>query len=173
MGLSAAQLKTIARGAFLHDIGKIAIPDAILLKPGKLTPEEMDAMREHCRLGYQIVAKIPFLADAAEIVYAHQESYDGSGYPRGLSGDDIPLGARIFAVADTLDAITSDRPYRKGRTFEEATTEIQRCEGTQFDPAIVRAFLSLPATTWEAIRERTDRIARQSQASDMLRAVAA
>jgi putative nucleotidyltransferase with HDIG domain len=153
MQLTATELKIIARGAFLHDIGKIAIPDAILLKPGKLTPEEMEVMRKHCQRGYEIVRKIPFLDEAAEIVYAHQESYNGHGYPRGLKGDEIPLGARIFAIADTLDAMTSDRPYRKGLPFAQAITEIQRCQGTQFDPTIVDVFLSLPAKTWTSLRE--------------------
>ena len=107
----------MARGAYLHDIGKMAIPDSILLKPGRLDIHEQTMMREHCLRGYQIVRKIPFLQGAADIVYSHQEHYDGSGYPRGLKGDQIPLGARIFAVADTLDAITSDRPYRRANTF--------------------------------------------------------
>src|SRR6201981_3273683 len=112
MGLSSDQIRIIARGAFLHDIGKMAIPDQILKKPGKLDAEETAIMREHCYRGYQIVRRIPFLSEAAEIVYAHQEKYDGTGYPRGLKGDQIPLGARIFSIADTLDAMTSDRPYR-------------------------------------------------------------
>src|SRR5271170_859912 len=102
MGLPRDQINTIARGAFLHDIGKMAIPDKILNKPGKLEPEEFTIMREHAHLGYQIVKKIPFLAEAAEIVYSHQEKFDGTGYPRGLRGEQIPLGARIFSVADTL-----------------------------------------------------------------------
>jgi len=155
MQLPSADLKVIARGAFLHDIGKIAIPDSILLKPGKLTPEEMAVMRQHCQRGYDIVRKIPFLDEAAEIVYAHQESFNGSGYPRGLRGYDIPLGARIFAIADTLDAMTSDRPYRKGLSFPEAIAEIQHCQGTQFDPGIVKVFLSLPVETWNLLREDT------------------
>jgi HD-GYP domain-containing protein (c-di-GMP phosphodiesterase class II) len=109
-------------------------------------------MREHCARGYQMLRKIPFLQEAAEIVYAHQEHYDGSGYPRGLKGDQIPLGARIFAVADTLDAITSDRPYRKGTTFAAARLEIKRCSGTQFDPKVVAVYLSLPDQLWEDLR---------------------
>jgi putative nucleotidyltransferase with HDIG domain len=156
MGLDTEQLRIIARGAFLHDIGKIAIPDCILLKPAKLTPEETEIMREHCTRGYEMVRKIPFLLQAAEIVFAHQETYDGSGYPRGLRGEDIPLGARIFAIADTLDAITSDRPYRKGRSFAEARTEIERCSGTQFDPAIVEVFLHMPEETWINLRRQVE-----------------
>ena len=152
MGMAANELKIIARGAFLHDIGKIAIPDAILLKPGKLDARETAVMREHCERGYQMVRKIPFLAEASEIVYAHQESFDGSGYPRGLAGDRIPLGARIFAIADTLDAMTSDRPYRKALSFEQAREEIARFSGRQFDPAIVEVFQRIPITQWEDLR---------------------
>ena len=117
MGLARDQIAVIARGAFLHDIGKMAIPDAILNKPGKLDTDEITIMREHAYRGYQIVRKIPFLTEAAEIVYSHQEKYDGTGYPRGLKGKEIPLGARIFAVADTLDAMVNDRPYRAAQTL--------------------------------------------------------
>lgn len=152
LGMGAAQLRVIARGAFLHDIGKIAIPDAILLKPGKLSPEEMEQMRQHCTRGYEMIRKIPFLTDAAEIVHCHQERFDGSGYPRGLRGSQIPLGARAFALADTLDAITSERPYRPARDFESARTEIDRCAGSQFDPDIVKVFLSLPLDLWRDLR---------------------
>jgi len=148
MGLTQDVVKVIARGAFLHDIGKMAIPDAILLKPGKLDPDERTIMQEHCSRGYNILQKIPFLQESADIVYSHQEFYDGAGYPRHLKGNQIPLGARIFAVADTLDAITSDRPYRRARTFEEARHEILRCSGTQFDPAVVEAFLGVPSALW-------------------------
>jgi putative nucleotidyltransferase with HDIG domain len=151
-GIPPHQIPVVARGAFLHDIGKMAIPDAILLKPSKLQADEQKVMREHCARGYQMLRKIPFLQEAAEIVYAHQEHYDGSGYPRGLKGDQIPLGARIFAVADTLDAITSDRPYRKGTTFAAARLEIKRCSGTQFDPKVVAVYLSLPDQLWEDLR---------------------
>src|SRR5260370_860134 len=112
MGLSGDRIRIIARGAFLHDIGKMAIPDNILRKPGALSPDETQIMREHCFRGYQMLKKIPFLAEAAEIVYAHQEKFDGSGYPRGLKGQEIPLGARIFPIPAPLDALTSDRPYR-------------------------------------------------------------
>jgi putative nucleotidyltransferase with HDIG domain len=142
----------MARGAFLHDIGKMAIPDAILLKPGRLDAPEQFTMREHCARGYQMLRKIAFLQEAAEIVYSHQEHYDGSGYPRGLKGDEIPLGARIFAVADTLDAITSDRPYRKADSFASARQEIKRCSGTQFDPRVVQVYLSMPDQLWEDLR---------------------
>jgi putative nucleotidyltransferase with HDIG domain len=152
MGISPAQIKVIARGAFLHDIGKMAIPDEILRKPGNLTEDEQEVMREHCTRGYHILRKIPFLSEAAEIVYSHQEHYNGSGYPSGLSGNQIPIGARIFAVADTLDAITSDRPYRKARNFDVAREEILRCSGTQFDPAVVEVFLKIPNELWQELR---------------------
>jgi len=164
-GVDLAQSRIIARGAFLHDIGKMAIPDAILLKPGRLDPEEQAIMREHCARGYQIVRKIPFLEEAAEIVYSHQEYYDGNGYPRGLRADEIPLGARIFAVADTLDAITSDRPYRKARTYAVAREEIARCGGTQFDPHVVDVYLGLPDTLWEDLRAEMTRHPRFSPLS--------
>ncbi|HTW62532.1 MAG TPA: HD domain-containing phosphohydrolase [Terracidiphilus sp.] len=152
MGIAPAEIKVIARGAFLHDVGKMAIPDEILRKPGKLTPEEQAIMREHCTRGYNMLRKIPFLAGAAEIVYCHQEHYDGSGYPRGIRGREIPIGARIFAVGDTLDAITSDRPYRTARSFDAAREEILRCSGTQFDPAVVEVFLKIPNELWQELR---------------------
>jgi putative nucleotidyltransferase with HDIG domain len=158
MGLCAEELKVIARGAFLHDIGKIATPDSVLLKPGRLTEAEMEEMREHCERGYEMVRKIPFLRDASEIVYAHQESFDGSGYPRRLKGEAIPLGARIFAIADTLDAITSDRPYRKSSSFSEAREEIKRCSGRQFDPAIVEVFLFVNPLRWSELRDEISRM---------------
>ncbi|MGC1423403.1 MAG: HD domain-containing phosphohydrolase [Terracidiphilus sp.] len=152
MGISPAEIKVIARGAFLHDIGKMAIPDDILRKPGKLTSEEQEIMREHCARGYQMLRKIPFLAEAAEIVFTHQEHYDGTGYPSSLKSAAIPVGARIFAVADTLDAITSDRPYRVARTFDAAREEIIRCSGTQFDPAVVEVYLKIPNELWLELR---------------------
>ena len=153
MGLSGDRIRVIARGAFLHDIGKMAIPDAILRKPGPLTPEETEIMREHCYRGYQMLRKIPFLAEASEIVYSHQERYDGTGYPRRLSGAEIPLGARIFSVADTLDAITSDRPYRAAQPIAAARKEIIRCRGEQFDPEVVNVFLQMPDSIWEDLRK--------------------
>jgi len=152
MGVSPETIKIIARGAFLHDIGKMAIPDDILRKPGRLTPKEQEVMREHCTRGYHILRKIPFLAEAAEIVFSHQEHYDGTGYPNGLKGSEIPLGARIFAVADALDAITSDRSYRKGRSFDSAREEILRCSGSQFDPNVIEVFLKIPNELWQELR---------------------
>ena len=152
MGIPPAEIKVIARGAFLHDIGKMAIPDEILRKPGKLTPEEEEIMRDHCTRGYHILRKIPFLSEAAAIVYTHQEHFDGNGYPSRLRGNEIPIGARIFAVADAMDAITSDRPYRKARSFDQAREEVLRCSGTQFDPTVVDVFLKVPNELWHELR---------------------
>jgi putative nucleotidyltransferase with HDIG domain len=152
MGVPAEQIDVIARGAFLHDIGKMAIPDHILLKPGKLDEQEKVIMREHCYRGYQMLKKIPFLVDACEIVYSHQEHYDGSGYPRKLKGKEIPLGARIFSVADTLDAIISDRPYRPARPLAEARKEILAWKGRQFDPDVVDVFITIPDEIFEDLR---------------------
>ena len=152
MGIPPTEIKVIARGAFLHDIGKMAIPDEILRKPAALTVPEQEIMREHCTRGFNILRKIPFLAEAAEIVFSHQEHYDGSGYPNGLKAGEIPIGARIFAVADTLDAITSDRPYRKASSFDAAREEILRCSGTQFDPSVVEIFLKIPNELWHELR---------------------
>jgi len=135
------QGRIIAWGALLHDVGKIAVPDAILRKPGRLDDAEWVQMRSHARAGFDIVKGVEFLAPAAEIVLAHHERYDGAGYPRGLAGEDIPLGARIFMIADTFDAITSARPYKAALPVEEALAEILRNSGTQFDPAAVKAFL--------------------------------
>ena len=152
MGLPNEEVETIAHGAFLHDFGKMAIRDSVLRKPGPLDPEEIQEMQKHCELGYNMVRKIPFLKDAAEIIYAHQERWDGTGYPQGLKGEEIPLGARIFAIADTLDAITSDRPYRSARTYQAAREEIELWSGRQFDPLIVKVFLGMPQSIWENLR---------------------
>jgi HD-GYP domain-containing protein (c-di-GMP phosphodiesterase class II) len=152
MGISPDEIRVIARGAFLHDIGRMAIPAQILNKPGPLDPSEWQIMREYCLRGYQIVKKIPFLSEAAEIIYAHQERYDGTGYPRGLRETDIPLGARIVAIANTLDAITSNRPYRAAQSLDFAREEIAGWSGRQFDPDIVKIFFSMPANIWEALR---------------------
>ncbi len=146
-------LPILARAAFLHDIGKMAIPDSILRKPGPLDDEEKQIMRTHCEIGYNVLTRIPFLQDAAEIVLAHQEFYDGTGYPRGLQGEQIPLGARIFSIADALDAMISDRPYRKALSMSHALEEIRRCAGSQFDPKIVAVFQSIPEQHWLELRE--------------------
>ena len=157
MGIRGEELRVIARGAFLHDIGKMAIPDQVLRKPGPLNDQELLIMREHCLRGYQMVSKIPFLAQAAEIVYSHQERWDGTGYPRGLKGEEIPLGARIFAIADTLDAMTSDRPYHLASSVSAAVEEIGSRAGSQFDPEIVQAFLAAPQSTWRIQRNNAEK----------------
>ncbi len=143
LGIAEKDLPDIGRGALLHDIGKIGVPDAILLKPGKLTPEEWTEMRKHPQIGFNILQSVDFLGVPAQMVLSHQERYDGRGYPGGLAGDAIPIGSRIFAIADTFDAMTSDRPYRRAGTREAARAEIQKFAGTQFDPRCADAFLSL------------------------------
>jgi putative nucleotidyltransferase with HDIG domain len=153
MPLPNAYLAVLARAAFLHDIGKMAIPDGILRKPGPLNDDEKQIMRKHCEIGYNMLIRIPFLRDAAEIVLSHQEFFDGTGYPRGLKGEEIPLGARIFAVADALDAMISDQPYRRALPLSHAREEIRRCSGTQFDPKVVEVFLSIPEQHWLELRE--------------------
>lgn len=148
MDLPKDRILIIARGAFLHDIGNMAIPGNILGKVGRLTEEEMRIMRQHAYTGYKILANIPSLVEASEIVYSHHECFDGSGYPRGLKGEEIPLGARIFALADTLDAMTSDHPHRAAISFDDARKQIEKCSGHQFDPAVVKAFLEMPGSSW-------------------------
>jgi len=151
MSWSGKELGSLARGAYLHDIGKLGVADAILLKPGPLTADERTLMQQHVQIGFELVKGIPFLVDAAEIVLAHHERHDGSGYPRGLKGNEIPPGARIFAVADSFDAITSDRPYRRASPFEAGREIIRRETDRLFDAEIVSIFLSIPAETWSAI----------------------
>lgn len=136
-----ADIREVYWGSLLHDIGKIGVPDAVLLKPGKLSDGEWQTMREHPHNGYLILQKLPFLSMAAEIVLCHEERFDGTGYPAGLKGEEIPLAARLFAVIDTLDAMTFDRPYRKALTFDAAKSEILRMAGSQFDPGAVDTFL--------------------------------
>jgi HD-GYP domain-containing protein (c-di-GMP phosphodiesterase class II) len=142
----AMTLRQVYWGALLHDIGKIGIPDVILLKQGPLTHEEWTIMQQHPEIGRSILKDVPHLALAAEIVFCHEERFDGSGYPQGLVGERIVLWARLFAVIDTLDAMTSDRPYRKGLSFDKAKAEIQHMSSTQFDPIAVEAFLREEST---------------------------
>lgn len=143
----------LENGALLHDIGKIGIPEFILRKDGPLTSKEKEVVREHPLLGYQMIEGVDFLKKAAEVVLYHHERYDGTGYPFGLSGEEIPIGARIFALADTLDAITSDRPYRKGEDFEVAWRKIGRGRESQFDPHLVDVFQSIPLEKWQDIKK--------------------
>ncbi len=157
MGVDEPELTTIRRGSILHDVGKIGIPDSVLLKPGKLEPKEWEVMKKHPEMGYRMLQHIHFLEPALDIVFSHQERFDGTGYPRALKAEEIPLGARIFAVVDTFDAMTSDRPYRAALSIEAAREEIRRCSGTQFDPEVAEAFLSIDAARWREIRERVHR----------------
>jgi response regulator RpfG family c-di-GMP phosphodiesterase len=152
MGISGRDLDDIERGSMLHDIGKIGVRDAVLLKPGPLDADEWVEMKRHPALGHEILRGIGFLDEARLIPLHHQEKWDGTGYPSGLKGEEICLGARIFAVVDTLDAITSDRPYRKASTYVIAREEILRCAGTQLDPSVVEAFKRIPQSVWAQIR---------------------
>jgi len=143
MNLSEDEIENIRKAALLHDLGKISIPDHILMKPGKLTEEEVEIIKRHPENGAKIIEPVEPLRNAKDIIKYHQECYDGSGYPDGLKGENIPLGARIIAVADSFGAMTTDRPYRRALSIEEAVREIRRCSGTQFDPEIVKIFVSL------------------------------
>lgn len=160
------RLRQIYWGALLHDIGKIGVPDAILLKHGPLTDVEWQEMRTHPEKGYGIVSKIAGMEEAADIVLSHEERFDGSGYPLGLSGESIPWGARLFAVIDTLDAMTSDRPYRKALNFDTAKAEIERMSGTQFDPEAVRIFLEAEPV----LRNMVSLKCGEASADDLLKA---
>ena len=152
-GSSARLMKQLSFGALLHDIGKIAIPDSILQKPSQLSPQEFRIVQHHSMFGYQVLSRIPHLEHAAALALSHHEKMDGTGYPYGLRGQAIPLEARIFAVADTLEVITTGRPYRATRTMTEARAEIHRCSGTQFDPDVVDVFEKIPDEEWAAARQ--------------------
>ena len=159
LGLHEPELTVIEHGALLHDIGKIGVRDRVLLKPGPLDKDEWTEMKRHPELGWALLQRVYYLRPASAIVLQHQEKWDGSGYPGGLSADGIVLGARIFHVVDTLDAMTSDRPYRRAKPFTEARAEIVRCSGTQFDPRIVEAFVTVAAEDWERIRLDVETVA--------------
>src|SRR5450432_220477 len=156
LGIDGRELDDIERGATLHDIGKIGVRDAVLLKPGPLDDKEWAEMRRHPALGYDILKGIGFLERARLIPLHHQERFDGTGYPQGLAREQICVGARVFAVVDTYDAITSDRPYRKCRTYEVARQEIEKFSGTQFDPVVVATWLRISQAEWDAIREELE-----------------
>ena len=153
LGLAHKDLIALEQGALLHDIGKIGVRDSILLKSGALTESEWDEMREHINYGLRIIGGIDFLSGAAPVVGEHHEKYDGSGYPSKLRGDQIHINARIFAVADAFDAITSDRPYRRAASYGDARTEIVAHLGKHFDPAVVNAFLTVQESEWNEIRK--------------------
>jgi response regulator RpfG family c-di-GMP phosphodiesterase len=154
-GLTAEQMKSLEFGSLLHDIGKIGVPDLILRKPAKLTDEEWILMREHPLHGQQILRGIEFLEGPARVVAQHHEKWDGSGYPLGLQGEDIDLCARIFSVADAFDAITSDRVYRRGKSYQEAADELDEWAGRQFDPKVVEAFHRVPQQDWDELHKRS------------------
>jgi len=145
VGLGKDQIRQLELGALLHDIGKIGIPHNVLLKPGPLTEDEWDVMRTHPSIGHRLLIEIPELRYEAEMIYSHHERFDGRGYPRGLRGREIPIGARIFSIIDTLDAIASDRPYRAAASIQDARHEIASMSETQFDPDLVRVFLRIPS----------------------------
>ncbi|MCS6913302.1 MAG: HD domain-containing protein [Myxococcales bacterium] len=154
VGLRGQALRDVERGALLHDIGKIGISDQILLKPGRLTEAEWAEMRRHPILGYELLQHVDFLTQARQIVLQHQERWDGLGYPAGLRGEQICIGARIFQIVDAYDAITSDRPYRAAQDYAFARAEIMRCAGTQFDPELVRAWCSIEEQVWHGLRQK-------------------
>ena len=159
--LSICALQHLELGAFLHDIGKVGIPRNILMKPGKLTDEEWRAMREHPVIGHRLLSGFPELQAEADLAYSHHERYDGTGYPRGLRREDIPLGARIFSIVDTLDAMTSNRPYRPAGPLSAARSEILKMSGTQFDPALVEVFRTISSDKLEQIqRAHRDAVTR-------------
>jgi HD-GYP domain-containing protein (c-di-GMP phosphodiesterase class II) len=153
--LDTEQMRSLEFGSLLHDIGKIGVPDAILRKPSPLTEDEWREMRRHPSHGQQILRGIEFLEGAARVVAQHHERFDGTGYPLGLRGEEIDLNARIFAVADAFDAITSDRVYRKGRAYEAALAELVEWAGRQFDPRVVEAFRRVPPAEWDGLRRET------------------
>jgi cyclic di-GMP phosphodiesterase len=154
-GLDSHRTKALEFGSLLHDIGKIGVPDSVLRKPAKLTDDEWVLMRQHPVHGQQILRGIEFLEGAAKVVAQHHEKWDGSGYPLGLTGEDIDVCARIFSVADAFDAMTSDRVYRKGKPYEVAAQELDDWAGRQFDPKVVEAFHRVPKEDWEELHARS------------------
>ena len=154
-GIPQGEIPDLAHGVLLHDIGKIGIPDAILLKPGKLTPGEWQVMRTHPEIGKRLIEKIPFLRGAIPVVWCHHEKWDGTGYPRGLKADEIPLHARIFSVVAVSLKKKFDRPYSKAIPFDDAIAEIKRCAGAHFDPSVVESFLRVPLPVLEEIRRKS------------------
>ena len=163
-------MENLRVASLLHDVGKIGIPDAILLKHGPLTKDEWQIMRGHPEIGHRILAKAPFMAKAAELVLSHEERFDGSGYPRGLAGAAIPLWARLFAVIDTLDAITSDRPYRRGRAFDTACAEILAQSGSQFDPLGLEVFVAEESSLREMVELKCGTAAMRTAPETVLHA---
>jgi HD-GYP domain-containing protein (c-di-GMP phosphodiesterase class II) len=153
-GIKGQELLDIGRGSLLHDIGKIGLPDSILLKQDNLTDGDWVKIKKHPAIGFGILKGIKFLEGASGIVLTHAEHFDGTGYPKGLKAEAIPVGSRLFSVADTLDAMTNDRPYRKAMGYDAAREEIRRFSGTQFDPWAVEIFLSIPRNRWAEINDK-------------------
>lgn len=153
MGMEREAIHEIARAAFVHDIGLMDVPESILRKQGPLSPRERSAVEQHCLRGFEVLSRVPFLRTQADLVYAHHEHFDGSGYPRRLVGSAIPLGARIISVAETLADLTSDRPYHPARSFAAALSEIKRCSGSNFDPSVVKVAVSMPLSLWQDLKE--------------------
>ncbi|HVZ19069.1 MAG TPA: HD-GYP domain-containing protein [Terriglobales bacterium] len=167
MKYPAADLPRLAHAALLHDVGKVAVPDAILLKPGPLNAKEFELLKSHAVVGERIVNRMGFLAGAGKVIRHHHERWDGRGYPDGIGGCEIPFGSRLFAVADTLDAMTSHRCYRDALTIQDAYDEIHRCTGTQFDPEVAQAFLDVPPETWLRLQREADRDANAAIIPDV------
>ena len=167
MKYPVADLPRLAHAALLHDLGKLAVSDAVLLKPGPLDSHEFEVLKSHSAVGERIVNRIGFLAGAGKIIRHHHERWDGRGYPDGIAGTEIPLGSRLFAVADTLDAMTSNRCYRRALALEDARKEISRCAGTQFDPAIADVFMKISGDWWRGLRSQADRDAQAAIIPDV------
>ncbi|MEW6325505.1 MAG: HD domain-containing phosphohydrolase [Nitrospirota bacterium] len=157
MGINGHWLEMVRHGAMLHDVGFIAIPDAIVTKPEPLNDAELAEMKRHVNYGYQVLKAIDFFRDSATMVLHHHERYDGRGYPAGVAGNDIAPGARIFAVADAFDAMTSSRPYRRALSYDDACADLIRCSGSQFDPAVIEAFFTVPRTRWLELSRQSER----------------
>ena len=155
VGLKKELMRDLELGALLHDVGKIGVPDSILRKPSKLNEKEWDKMKLHPVHGFKILRDIPFLEGAVKIVSQHHERWDGTGYPLGIRGENIDICARIFSVVDAFDTMISDTVYRRGRPFEDAVKELDRCAGSQFDPAIVEAFKEISVADWDFLRKRS------------------
>jgi putative two-component system response regulator len=166
IGMDEPKIKIIEQGVLLHDIGKIGIPDALLRKPGELSPSEWVMMKRHPEIGCRILSSIKFLKGAAQLVLHHHEQYDGNGYPQGLKGDEIDPGARIFAIADALDDLTSNRQFQSAISFEAAAQKIEEMSGAQLDPAFVSEFMNIPISRWKTVREE---IAATTKRADFLR----
>jgi response regulator RpfG family c-di-GMP phosphodiesterase len=166
LGMNESETRTIQQGVLLHDIGKIGIPDALLRKRGKLSHSEWLLMQKHPEIGYRILSSIKFLRGAAQLVLHHHEQYDGNGFPQRLKGTEIDAGARVFAIADALDDLTSNRSFQSAISFEAAIRKIERMSGAQLDPEFVNEFLKIPASAWKAARKE---VAANTRRADFLR----